>query len=275
MEFLQAYGKQVLDIALLHAPQWVMAAVVLWIGLMIIGGMTKVARKAMEKRQVDATLRPFFGSLINWTLKAMLFISVASMVGIETTSFVAILGAAGLAVGLALQGSLSNFAGGVLLLIFRPYKVGDLVETQGHLGVVKEIQIFVTILASPDNKMLVIPNGPISNGNIVNYTALGKIRVDLTIGIAYDADLKKAREVLIDVMSKHPKVLKEKGFEPFVGVQALTDSDVSLAVRPHCHPDHYWDVYFDIYEQSKLALNAAGVDIPFRQIDLYIKEQPK
>jgi len=191
------------------------------------------------------------------------------MVGIETTSFVAILGAAGLAVGLALQGTLSNFAGGILLLLFRPYKVGDLVETQGRLGEVREIQIFTTILATPDNKMAIIPNGPIMNGEIVNYTALGKIRVDLVMGISYGADIRKAKEVLLQVMNAHPKVLKDPA--PFVGVSELGDSAVNLAVRPHADPADYWDVYFDIYEQGKIALDDHNIEIPFPQVDVHMK----
>jgi len=191
------------------------------------------------------------------------------MVGIQTTSFVAILGAAGLAVGLALQGTLGNFAGGVLILLFKPYKVGQLIEAQGHIGWVHEIQIFVTILTTPENKTVIIPNGAISNGNITNYSTLGKIRIDMVFGISYGSDIKKAKTVLENVMKEHPKALKDPA--PFVGVLALGDSAVNLAVRPYSAPEDYWDVYFDVYEKGKIALDEASISIPFPQMDVHMK----
>ena len=174
----------------------------------------------------------------------MLFISVASMIGIQTTSFVAVLGAAGLAIGLALQGTLANFAGGVLCLLFKPYKIGDLISAQGELGVVKEIQIFTTVLLSPENKTIIVPNGSMMNGNIINITNEGKIRVDLIIGISYDSDIKKAKKILLDVMAADSRILKDPA--AFVGVKELGDSAINSAVRPWCDPVHYWDVHFDI-----------------------------
>jgi small conductance mechanosensitive channel len=193
------------------------------------------------------------------------------MVGIATTSFVAVLGAAGLAVGLALQGSLANFAGGVLILIFKPYNVGDLVEAQGHLGVVKEVQIFNTILLTPDNKRVIIPNGAVSNGSIVNYSAEGLLRVDLVIGIAYESDIPKAKEVLSKVMSDHQLVLAEP--QSTVAVSELADSSVNLVVRPWCKASDYWQVYFDITEQAKVNLEDNGITIPFPQRDVHLFEQ--
>ena len=268
---IEKYLDKAIDVNVSHGPGIVAALVVLIIGLWIVGRIVNVAKKLMEKRGVDPSLRPFLGSLISVGLKAMLLISVAEMVGIETTSFVALIGAAGLAIGLALQGTLANFAGGVLILLFKPYKVGNLIEAQGHIGVVKEIQIFVTILLSPENKTIIIPNGAISNGDITNYTTAGKIRVDLTMGIAYDADIKTAKETLIKIMENHPKVLKDPA--PFVGVAELADSSVNLAVRPFCEPENYWDVYFDIYEQGKEALDAANITIPFPQLDVHLEKQ--
>ncbi len=267
------YGGEIVALVAGYAPKLLLAIVVLLVGLRVIKSLTKFSDKVLEKQKVDDTLRPFFRSLISWTLKAMLFISVASMVGIETTSFIAVLGAAGLAVGLALQGTLANFAGGVLILIFRPYKVGNLIEAQGHLGHVKEIQIFVTILTTLDSKTVIIPNGAISNGDITNYTTLGKIRVDLVMGISYESNIKLAKDTLMAIMEKHPKVMKDPA--PFVGVLELGDSSVNLAVRPFTSPETYWDVYFDIYEQGKIALDEAGVAIPFPQLDLHVKEAPK
>lgn len=268
MDKLNEYTDQAISMIMEYAPKVVMALVVLIIGLWIINRMVSLLGKTMQKRNVDESLQPFLKSMMSIGLKAMLIISVAGIVGIETTSFVAVIGAAGLAVGLALQGTLANFAGGVLIMIFKPYKVGDLIEAQGHLGVVEEIQIFVTILSTPESKTVIIPNGAISNGNITNYTTKGMIRVDLVMGIAYEASIKQAKEVLTKVMTDHPKVMKDPA--PFVGVVELGDSSVNLAVRPHCDPAHYWDVYFDIYEAGKEALDAANISIPFPQLDVHM-----
>lgn len=268
-DYLQRHLDTLGTLTVAYAPRVLLALITLFIGLNFIKVVVKVLRKQMERRDVDVTLRPFLTSLLNWTLKIVLFISVASMVGIETTSFVAILGTVSLAVGLALQGTLANFAGGVLVMIFKPYRVGDLVEVQGYLGHVLEIQIFTTTLATLENKKVILPNGSVSNGNIVNYTALGKIRVDLLMGVAYSADLKKARTAIMEVMQNHDKVLKEPA--PFVGVLELADSSVNLAVRPWCKPEHYWDVYFEVLENGKIALDNNNVEIPFPQVDVHMK----
>ncbi len=265
----EKYTAQIFDYFSIYGTKVLLALVVLIVGIMIINRLTRLTGKIMKRNQLDISLSSFLVSLINILLKALLIISVASMVGIETTSFVAIIGAAGLAVGLALQGTLANFAGGVLILIFKPYKVGDLIETQGYTGNVKEIQIFVTVLLTPENKTVIIPNGAISNGSITNYTTQGIIRVDLTMGISYSADIKQAKSVLIEAMQKHPKVLKNP--EPFVGVSELGESAVKLAVRPYSKPEDYWTVYFDIYEQAKVALNQAHIEIPFPQMEVLMK----
>ncbi|MFC2175537.1 mechanosensitive ion channel family protein [Bacteroidota bacterium] len=264
----QLYSDQAVALIMMYAPKVVLALVVLVIGLWVINRGVSILGNVMNTRHVDKSLQPFLKSLVGIGLKAMLLISVASMIGIETTSFVALIGAAGLAVGFALQGTLANFAGGVLILIFKPYKVGDLIEAQGHIGVVKEIQIFVTVLNSPQSKTIIIPNGVLSNGDITNYTTEGKIRVDLTMGISYDSNIKKAREVLLNVMTSHPKVMQDPA--PFVGVVGLGDSSVDLAVRPYCNPADYWDVYFDVYEAGKEALDAASITIPFPQMDVHL-----
>ena len=256
------------ELGLEYAPKLALAIITLLIGLWVIRGICKVLQASMERSKVDPTLVPFLNSLTSWSLKVLLFVSVASMIGIATTSFIAILGAAGLAVGLALQGSLANFAGGVLIMVFKPYKVGDLIETQGQLGVVKEVQIFNTIIIAPQNKQVIIPNGVVSNGPIVNYTAEGVIRVDLSIGIAYDADIAKAKSVIMAVMEKHEKVLSTPA--PFVGVSEMADSSVNLAVRPQCKPEFYWDVFFDINEQMKIALDDNNITIPFPQRDVHL-----
>ncbi len=261
-EFLVTYGPKVLG-----------AILVLLIGLWVINRVVKVFQKVMRKRGLDESLIPFLSTLTDIGLKAMLIISAASMIGIETTSFIAVLGAAGLAVGLALQGTLQNFAGGVLILIFKPYKVGHLIEAQSHLGTVKEIQIFVTILLTPENKTIIIPNGAISNGSITNYTVEGVIRVDVDFNISYDSNIKIAKEVLSDILANHPKVLQTPA--PFVGVKSLGENGINLTARPYSHPSDYWAVYFDVIEAGKSALDNAGINIPFPQMDIYVNGEHK
>ena len=257
--------QKYLDLALVfierNAANVVVAFFILILGLWLVKKIVKITRKVMEKRGVDITLQKFLGDLIGWTLKILVFITAISQIGVETTSFIAILGAAGLAVGLALQGSLANFAGGALIMIFKPFKVGDLIEAQGEIGVVKEIQIFVTKLISPGNKLVIVPNGILSNGNIKNYTEEGKLRVDLTFGVGYDEDIKQTKEVLMNVMLNNPKVLKDPA--PSVNVSELADSSVNFAVRPWATPENYWDVYFGIIEEGKYALDKAGIEIPY------------
>ena len=270
MENIDAYMAKFIELVMTYAPKFVLAIVTLVVGLWVIGFVTRLTRKSMEKTKADKTLIPFITNLLSWGLKALLLISVASMIGIATTSFVAVLGAAGLAVGLALQGSLANFAGGVLILIFKPYNVGDLIEAQGHLGVVKEVQIFNTMLLTPSNKRVIIPNGAVSNGSIVNYSAEGILRVDLVIGISYEADIPKAKEVLHSAMADHELVLKDP--DATVAVSELADSSVNLVVRPWCKAVDYWQVYFDITEAAKVSLESNGVTIPFPQRDVHLYE---
>jgi small conductance mechanosensitive channel len=244
-----------------YAPKIVTALAILIIGLFVISLLVKMSRKVMKKAGVDLTLQKFLGNLLGWALKILLIVTVISQLGVETTSFAAILAAAGLAVGLALQGSLANFAGGVLIMIFKPFKLGDLVEAQGEIGVVKEIEIFTTKLTGLSNKEIIIPNASLSNGNIVNYTTEGTRRVDLTIGVSYDADIKQTKEVLLNVLTSHPKVLKDPA--PGVTVSELADSSVNFAVRPWCNTEDYWDVYFEVTENVKLELDKAGIEIPY------------
>ena len=215
----------------------------------------------MVKRDVEITLRKFLLNLLSWALKILIFVMVVSKLGIETTSFAAILAAAGLAVGLALQGSLSNFAGGVLIMIFRPFKIGDVIEAQGEIGSVKEIEIFTTKLIGLSNKEIIIPNGSLSNGNIVNYSATGTRRVDLTFGVSYDAEIKKTKEVLQQVLDDNPSILKDPA--PTIAVSELADSSVNFIVRPWCNTADYWNVYFDVTEKTKIALDEAGIEIPY------------
>ena len=238
------------------------AAILIWIfGSWAVRIILKGLTKTMEKRDYDLSLKKFLTNLIRWGLKIVLIIVVLGTVGIETTSFAALLASVGLAIGLALQGSLGNFAGGVLIMIFKPFKIGDLIEAQGELGVVKRIEIFTTKLTGLSNREVIIPNGALSNGNIINYTTEGTWRVDLTFGVSYDSDIKKTKEVLMNVLTSHPKVLKTP--EPSVNVSELADSSINFAVRPWCHTDDYWAVYFGITEDVKEALDKAGIEIPY------------
>ena len=240
----------------------VIAAIVIWIvGSWIIKKVLKGVKTLMAKKEYDESLQKFLLDLLNWTLKILLFVVILGKLGVETTSFAAILAAAGLAIGMALQGSLGNFAGGVLIMIFKPFKIGDLVEAQGELGAVKEINIFTTKLIGLSNKEIIIPNGALSNGNIINYTSEGTRRVDLVIGVIYYADIKQTKEVLMNVLTAQSKVLNDPA--PAVTVLELADSSVNFAVRPWCKSEDYWDVYFDTQENSKLALDAAGIEIPY------------
>lgn len=247
----------------------VYAIIVLMIGLWIIKKITNGIKKLMVKRDFDASLVPFLTSMINGLLKVLLIITVMSMLGIEMTSFIAILGAAGLAVGLALSGTLQNFAGGVMLLVFKPFKVGDFIEAQGFTGVVKEIQIFITILTTPDNKTVIIPNGGLSNGSMVNYSTQETRRVDWTFGIAYGDKAEDARKILIELMNADERILQDP--EPFVGLKELGDSSVNFATRAWVKGDDYWGVFFDMNENVYNAFNEKGISIPFPQMDVHIQ----
>ena len=257
----QKYIDVIINFIIEYGLKVVVAILILIIGLWLVNKIVKITQTLMKKNGVDETLQKFLGNLMSWALKILVFITAISQVGVETTSFIAILGAAGLAVGLALQGSLANFAGGALIMIFKPFKAGDLIEAQGEIGVVKEIQIFVTKIVSPGNKLVIVPNGTLSNGNIKNYTELGLLRVDLTFGVGYDEDIKKTKDVLMSVLTENDKVLGDPA--PTVNVSELADSSVNFAVRPWATPANYWDVYFETIEATKLALDKAGIEIPY------------
>lgn len=257
----QKYLDLTIDFVTKNAINVVVALLIIIIGLWLAKKIVKITRKLMAKNGVEETLQNFLGNLIGWGLKIIVFISAISQIGIETTSFIAILGAAGLAIGLALQGSLANFAGGALIMIFKPFKVGDLIEAQGEIGVVKEIEIFTTKLIGLSNKEIIIPNGSLSNGNIINYTTLGTRRVDLVFGVSYDSDIKETKNVLMEVVKSHPKTLETP--KPNVSVLELADSSVNFAVRPWCKTEDYWDVYFGVIEAGKEALDKAGIEIPY------------
>ena len=258
---LQKWIDKGYELTLEYAPKIVLAIIIWIVGAFIIKYLRKGISKTMDKANYDVSLKKFLLNLIGWVLKIALIIIILGTLGIQTASFAAVIAAAGLAVGLALQGSLGNFAGGVLLMIFKPIKVGDLIEAQGEVGVVKEIEIFTTKLTGLSNREIIIPNGSLSNGNIINYTTEGTRRVDLVFGVGYESDIKQAKAVLLSVLTNHPKVLKDP--EPTVNVLELADSSINFAVRPWCKAEDYWAVYFEVTEQTKEALDAAGIEIPY------------
>ena len=258
---LQKWIDKGYELLLEYTPKILLALAIWIIGAFIIKYLRKGISKSMDKANYDPSLKKFLLNLISWLLKIALIVIVLGTMDIQTASFAAIIAAAGLAVGLALQGSLGNFAGGVLILIFKPIKLGDLIEAQGEIGVVKEIEIFTTKLTGLSNREIIIPNGALSNGNIINYTTEGTRRVDLVFGVGYDSDIKEAKAVLMKVLKDNPKVLTEPA--PTVNVLELADSSINFAVRPWCKGEHYWDVYFETTENTKEALDAAGIEIPY------------
>ncbi|PIB33733.1 mechanosensitive ion channel protein [Gaetbulibacter sp. 5U11] len=258
---LQKWIDKGSEIIIEYTPK-MLAAIAIWIiGAFVIKQVLRALKKLMLVRNYDESLQKFLLNLLRWVLKIVLIIVVLGTLGIETTSFAAILAAAGLAIGLALQGSLANFAGGVLIMLFKPFKIGDLIEAQGQVGVVKEIQIFTTKLTGLSNREIIIPNGSLSNGNIINFSTEGTRRVDLVFGVGYESDIKKTKAVLMSVLTANPKVLQTP--EPTVNVLELADSSINFAVRPWCKAEDYWAVYFETTEQTKGALDAAGIDIPY------------
>ncbi|MDG5469217.1 mechanosensitive ion channel [Deltaproteobacteria bacterium IMCC39524] len=236
----------------------------LWLANMIAGGLSR----RMEKSAVDPSLRPFLTSLVSTLLKILVVVSVLGMVGIQMTSFIAILGAAGLAVGMALSGTLQNFAGGVMILIFKPFKVGDVIEAQGYTGAVNAIQIFNTILKTPDNKTVIIPNGGLSTSSMVNYSTEPTRRVDWTFGIAYGDDIDKAKQVLSELLTSNEKVLQDPA--PFIELGELADSSVNFTVRAWVNAADYWAVHFYMLEKVYRGFGEAGLNIPFPQMDVHL-----
>jgi len=247
-----------------------LALVVLIIGLWIIKMILNAVVRSMSKKDVDPSLRVFLKSLLSMLLKIMLIISVISMLGVAMTSFVAILAAAGLAVGMALSGTLQNFAGGAMIIIFKPFKVGDVIDAQGYVGSVKEIQIFNTILKTPDNKTIIIPNGGLSTSAMTNYSTEPQRRVDFVFGIGYGDNIDKARGVIDSLIAKDDRILKDPA--PFVAVSELADSSVNFVVRVWADAGNYWGIFFDMTEAVKKAFDKEGISIPFPQTDVHVHQ---
>lgn len=256
-ENITSYASTFLKVLIDYSPKLISAFLILFIGLYTIRIINRIIRKIMIKRELDPTLTKFLADILLWVLRVLLFVTFIDKLGIGTSSFVAILGAMGLAVGLSLQGSLSNFAGGMLIILFKPFKVGDTIEAQGVIATVKEIQIFVTKLITSNNQTIFVPNGALSNGTIINYSMEGFRRVDLTIAISYDTDIKKAKEIITTILNNNPKVLLTPAAE--VSVKNLTDNSIQLAVRPWANNDDYGSVFSDTLENCKLAFDTAGI----------------
>ena len=257
-ENISSYTQTFIQVLIDYSPKLISAIVLLFVGLYGIRIINRLIRRIMIKRQLDPTLTKFLADFLLWALRVLLFVSFISKLGIETSSFVAILGAMGLAVGLSLQGSLSNFAGGMLIIMFKPFKVGDTIEALGVIGTVCEIQIFVTKLINANNQTIFVPNGTLSNGTIINYSIGGIRRIDLTFSISYDSDIKKAKEIITTVLKNNPKVLPTPEAE--VSVKNLTDTAVQFAVRPWVNNADFGMVSSNTLETCILAFEAAGID---------------
>lgn len=259
MDKLTGFTTQLQNWVFGFGPKLISALLVFIIGLTIINWAARMAKKTMNQRKVDASLQSFLSSMVSVGMKVLLLITVAGMLGIETTSFVAIIGAMGLAVGLALQGSLGNFAGGVLILVFKPFKTGDLIEAGGQKGTVLEIQIFNTILLTGDNKTIILANGALSNGTIINYTKHGSLRVDINVLLAGDTNIDQAKSIALEVMNAHPLVLKDPA--PTVSVISIAGG-ITLGLRPFTLEANFGDVFTQVQESLKRAYDAAGIGGP-------------
>jgi len=268
LDGIDNYLEKFVNMAIDYSPKLALAIITLIVGLWMIKACSALMRRTLTARDVEASLQSFIISLCSMTLKALLLLSIAGMVGIEVTSFIAIFGAAGLAVGMALSGTLQNFAWGVMIMLFKPYKVGDVIEAQGYIGSVKSIQIFNTVLKTPDNKTIIIPNAPISTGSLVNYSTEATRRVDLSFGIGYNDDIDKAKDVLFQVINKDSRIFSDP--EPFVAVSELADSSVNFVCRLWVNAEDYWGVHFSMLENVKKAFDDNNISIPFPQQDVHM-----
>jgi len=265
MEYLEKLLEQAPELAAIYGTKILLALVIFIIGKYLANVMKKITSTLLLKRNIDKTVASFVSNMAWGVIFVFTIIATLSQFGVQTASLVAIVGAAGLAIGLALQGSLSNFAAGVLMVIFRPCRIGDYIEAAGVAGTVDEITIFSTRLITPDNKVVIAPNAAIMDGTITNYSALGKRRLDLVVGVSYDADIKQTKAILIDVIKNNEFTLQDPEYT--VGI-------LELAVRPWVKTSDYWGAYFSMQEELKLALDAAGIAIPYPQLDLHVQGNP-
>jgi small conductance mechanosensitive channel len=270
MESIDALWQKFYDAIVTFGPRLIGALITLIIGWWIINIILNVLRKKFEKSNMEPSLRGFLNSMIDILLKIMLLISVAGMLGVAMTSFIAVLGAAGLAVGMALSGTLQNFAGGVMLLLFKPFKTGDYITAQGHSGTVNEIQIFNTILKTPDNVTIIIPNGGLATNSMVNYSTEKRRRVDFLFGIGYGDDVDKAKAVLRKLIDDDKRILQDP--KPFIAVKELGDSSVNILVRAWAEASDYWAIFFDMHEKVYKTFDKEGINIPFPQMDVHMQK---
>ncbi|WP_330442593.1 mechanosensitive ion channel family protein [Flavobacterium sp. C4GT6] len=269
MENLNEYLKWFLNLLVEYTPRLIYAFVLLIGGLLAIKLIRTIILKVMKKRDMDPTAVRFLLDILTWVLRVMLFIIVIAKLGVETSSFVAILGAAGLAVGLSLQGSLSNFAGGLLIIIFKPFRVGDYIEAQGEGGTVNEIQIFATKLTTPSNQVIYIPNGSLSNGNIKNYSKEVTRRGEIIVGAGYGSNMKHVKDVLTKIVTEEPKILEEPA--PIIRVKELADNSVNFQILAWAKNEDYWQMLSDVQENVKLMFDNEKIEIPFPQRDIVIR----
>jgi len=272
MEILESYTQKLISLGIEYAPKLLLAIITFIIGSFLIKKLVRILKKRFEKREVEKSLQGFLLSILKTILWAVLIISLAGIVGIQTTSFVAILGAAGLAVGLALQGSLANFAGGVLILLFKPFKVGDVVEAHGFLGIINDVQIFHTIMKTFDNRTIILPNGPLANSPIMNASKEEFRRADMEFGVSYSDDIDKVKQLLRDLIAADDRILNEPS-EPFVALSTLGDSSVNFVVRVWTKASDLWPVTFDFKENAKKLFDREGVSIPFPQTDVHLYKE--
>ena len=268
---IERYLQELPDKLIRLGVRVLLALVVFFIGVQLIKLVRRILRKSFERRNVDMGVSRFLDSLVKTVLYMLLLFMIASSFGLDATSVVALVGSAGVAIGLAVQGSLSNFAGGVLILLLKPFKVGDYVrDAAGNEGTVEEVQLFYTRMITPDRHMVVVPNGDLANGNILNMSTLGDRRLDIKVGISYESDIRRAKEVLLRVLDEDPGVLQEE--EKRVFVEELADSAVILCVRCYSANENFWETRWRLMETIKYALDEAGIGIPFPQIDVHMRE---
>ena len=263
-QFLEFAKTQGVDLAINIG----IAIAIFYVGKLVVSLIVRGMRKVMQRQEIDKTLETFVGNLVRMVLMVVVVIAAISQLGIETTSFIAIFGAAGLAVGLALQGSLSNFAAGVLIVLFRPYRVGDFVEAAGISGVVEQVQILTTVLRTGDNKQIIVPNGQIMDSIITNYSANATRRVDMVVGVSYEDDLDKVRATIEELIAAEDRILDDPA--PTIAVSALADSSVNFVVRPWVKTPDYWGVMFDLTEAIKKRFDQEGISFPFPQQDVHL-----
>ena len=262
IDYITKYKDSFIAVLIDYAPRLISAIILLFVGIWVIRLINKLVRKVMISRNIEPTLIEFLSDIIFWGLRIVLFIAFISKLGVESSSFVAILGAAGLAVGLSLQGSLSNFAGGMLIILFKPFKLGDTIEAQSVVGTVIDIQIFVTQLRTANNQIIFIPNGALSNGTIINYSKEETRRTDLTLSLSFDTNIKQARDIILEVIKNHPHTLDTP--EPSVVVRDFSDSAVHLAIRAWSTNEHFWQVSSDLLENCKVAFDEKNITVqPF------------